>query len=355
MRRGLIARSKIELPDGALDARIGRVRAALIEEHLDALIIYTNNTQTAGVSWLTGFIPYWSEALLVVPREGEPRLVVALTYRVKSWIERTSRIAEVIHTPRIGLEAARIIAASKADAAVGIVNLDALSAGIADDFSEGGPRLILSDANRLFARLRAKADPAEVALTFKAAAIAQRALAEAPKQQGALGTMIAAVEAEARRLGAEEIYIAAAPDLARDRRLVRIEGEAVLGESYALRATVAYKGSWVRFGRTFFRNITPTNLCTQVAEQFANAVAQLPNEQAFKPFSFWLVEGCRLTQPLGPLMGSRITEAHRPAAGALVSVQVRANLEGQLIFLSAPVLTGNQGETASLLADPAFD
>src|SRR5712692_2207866 len=68
MRRGLIARSETELPDAVFDARLERLRAAMRE--LDALLVYTNNTRPAAVSWLTGFIPYWSEAMLVVPRDG---------------------------------------------------------------------------------------------------------------------------------------------------------------------------------------------------------------------------------------------------------------------------------------------
>src|ERR1700692_3442380 len=130
MRRGLISRSPVELPDATLDARLDRVSAAMQQAQLDALVIYTNITRAAAVSWLTGFVPYWSEALLVVPRQGDPVLVVALTFRVKTWIERTSRVAEVRHTPRIGLEASRMIATTKADAAVGIVEFDGLSAGI---------------------------------------------------------------------------------------------------------------------------------------------------------------------------------------------------------------------------------
>ena len=139
MRRGLISHSKAELPDAVLDARLARLRAAMAEARLDVLLVYTNNTRTAGVSWLTGFVPYWSEALLVVACERDPVLVVALTYRVKSWIERTSYVAEVIHTPRIGLEAARMIAGWKPDAAVGVADLDGLSTGIADDLREGRP------------------------------------------------------------------------------------------------------------------------------------------------------------------------------------------------------------------------
>src|ERR1700692_1272489 len=109
MRRGLIGRSPAELPDAVLQARIERVRAAMHEAQLDALIIYTNISRAAGASWLTGFVPYWSEALLVVPREGAPYLVAALTFRVKTWIERVSRLGDVLHTPRIGVKAAEQI------------------------------------------------------------------------------------------------------------------------------------------------------------------------------------------------------------------------------------------------------
>src|SRR6184192_4243030 len=204
MRRGLISYSKAEMPDAILEARIARVRAAMCVAGLDKLLLYTNNTRPAGVSWLTGFVPYWSEALLVLCRHSAPVLVAALSYRVKAWIEATSRIAEVMHSPRIGFAAAEMIAA-----------------------------------------LRPPADPTEIALATKAAAIAQRALAQGLPRAN-LGEIIAAVEAQARGDGAEEIYVAAAPDLRRDRRLRRIEGDTALGETFALRASVAYKGTWIR-------------------------------------------------------------------------------------------------------------
>lgn len=353
MRRGLISHSKTELPDAALDARLDRLRAAMADAELDALVVYTNNTRTAGVSWLTGFVPYWSEALLVVPRAAPPVLVVALTYRVKSWIERTSRVAEVIHTPRIGLEAARMIAAAKREAAVGIVDRDGLPVGILDDLRAGGEHLAFSDAGALFARLRAKADPAEVALAAKAGGIAQRALSALPVD-APLATIIAAVEAEARRLGAEEIYIAAVPDLARDRRFIRIEGEPARGASFALRATVAYKGVWVRLVRTVLEP-DKAGALDNASVRFAQAVAMLPDIGGFAGFSSWLIEGCRMAQPLEALAGSRVTPPRPPAAGALVSVQACIDVDGLLILLGAPALLGERGETACLLVAPLFD
>jgi hypothetical protein len=349
MRRGLISRSMAELPDAVLDGRAARLRAAMAEARLDALLIYTNNTRTAGVSWLTGFVPYWSEALLVVPCDRAPVLVVALTYRVKSWIERTSRVAEVIHAPRIGLEAARMLAGRRPDAAVGVADFDGLSVGVADDLREGGPRLAVSDATALFVQVRAKADPAEIALATMAASIAHRALSDAPSGDPSLAEIIAAVDARARRLGAEEVYVAAAPDLAHDRRLRRIEGEATLGASFALRATVAYKGTWIRLVRTFVRDGDVRSPDREAAARLAAAVAELPSGRGFAGFSSWLVEGCRVAQPLEPLLGSRVTEPNPPAPGALVSVQASTDADGRTILLGAPALLGERGEAASLL------
>jgi len=349
MRRGLIARSLVELPDAVFDTRLVRLRAAMQAAHLDALVVYTNNTRPAGVSWLAGFVPYWSEAVLVVPRQGGPYLVAALSFRVKPWIERVSRVADVLHTPRIGLKAAQQIAATQADAAVGVVDFDGLPAGIAEDLRDGGPQLTLHDASALFASLRAVADPAEIALASRAADIGHRALSAA--QGETLNETIAGVESKARALGAEEIYIAAAPDLDRDTRFRRIEGEATLGKTFALRATVAYKGTWIRLART----MCETTIAQEAAARFAQAVASLPSDRGFAGFRSWLVEGCRMTQPLDALIGTRLGAGCPPPPGALVSVQAALAVDGQTVLLGAPALIGRSGEASSLIADPLYD
>jgi Creatinase/Prolidase N-terminal domain len=348
MRRGLIARSLVELPDAVFDARLDRLRAAMQAAELDALVIYTNNTRPAGVSWLTGFVPYWSEAVLVVPRERGPYLVAALSFRVKPWIERVSRLADVLHTPRIGLKAAQQIAAMQADAAVGVVDFDGIPAGIADDLREGGPKLAWHDASALFTALRGVADPAEIALATKAAAIGRHALAAAEGDD--LNAMVATVESAARQLGAEEIYVAVAADLELDTRFRRIEGEAALGKTFALRATVAYKGAWIRLVRC----VCEATTALEAAERFAQAVATLPSDRGFAGFRSWLVEGCRMAQPLEVLLGSRLDEGQPPLPGALVSVQAALAIDGQTVLLGAPALIGQAGVASSLIADPLF-
>jgi Creatinase/Prolidase N-terminal domain len=350
MRRGLISWSKAELPDAVFEARIAQARAAMAEAGLDALVTYTNNTRTAAVTWLTGFVPYWSEGLAVLRRTGGPVLVVALSNRVRGWIQSVSRVDDVLPSPRIGQKAGELIASTKADGAVGVVDLGALRAAVAADLGKGGPSLRITDATALFERLRAKADPAEVALATKAGEIAHRALATVPARPDNLGTALACAEAHARSLGAEEIYLAAAPDLARDQRLLRIETPVPLGRSFALRATVAYKGVWVRVTRTF-----ADSAAVQAAtERFAAAVAGLPGEQGFAGCPSWLVEGCRVAQPLEPLMGSRVSDPVKLSAGALVSIQAKMDIDGTPVLLGAPALLGGAGQAAAPLVHPVF-
>jgi len=81
-------------------------------------------------------------------------------------------------------------------------------------------------------------------------------------------------------------------------------------------------------------------------------VAELPSERGFAGVSSWLVEGCRIAQPLAPLMGSRIAAPTPPVPGALVSVQATLSIDGRPVLVGAPALIGRRGEAASLLVRP---
>src|SRR5262245_66568815 len=93
--------------------------------------------------------------------------------------------------------------------------------------------------------------------------------------------------------------MAAAPDLGRDRRFRRVEGDVSAGESFALRATVAYKGAWVRLVRSFGR-AAPND---QAAARFGAAVAQVPGERGFDGCLGGLGEGWRCGRSVGTRLG----------------------------------------------------
>ena len=354
MRRGLIAWSKAELPESVFAARLKRLRAAMEKEGLDALVAYTNNTRPAAVSWLTACVPYCAEGLLAVPLSGDTLLTMAFSNRIVGWGKAVSCVARFQGTPRIGLATGKYLAELGAKR-VGVVELDDLRNAVAADMTEAAPQAALSDASLLFERVRTRPDPAEIALAAKAGSIAQRALAEIRGDEACIGAALEAVEGAARRAGAEEVYLAAALDLARDQRFRRVDdGSANLGESFAVRATLAYKGSWVRMTRSVFRNeLAP--LTERAAEIFAAAAAGLPSTEGFARFRSWAIEGCRTAQPLDLLSGSSLDTQRPLAPDSLVNVQAVIDVDGHAVALAAPVLIGAAGFPSGALAPPGFE
>jgi hypothetical protein len=83
------------------------------------------------------------------------------------------------------------------------------------------------------------------------------------------------------------------------------------------------------------------------AALFAQAVSRLPSDRDLAQLASFVVEGCRLSQPLETLMGSRVTEPRAPLPGAVVSVQACIIGEGPPTLLGAPVLLGAPGTAAS--------
>jgi Xaa-Pro aminopeptidase len=212
MRRGLISWSKAELPESVLDARIARVQAAMTQAGIDILAVYTNPARESGVAWFTGFIPYWNQCVMLLPRAGRPILVAGMTARVRDWIMRNGHLESVANTTRLGAETGRLVAEKKADAAVAIADIDSVPASVVDAIRANAASVI--DGSPLLEQVRAPCDPAELAFAFKAARIAYAALATVRSGETDGASVVAAIDGTARREGAEEVFVALAPDLA---------------------------------------------------------------------------------------------------------------------------------------------
>jgi hypothetical protein len=249
MRRGLLAWDRAEVPEAVLDSRVEKCRIAMRDAGLDALLVYNNFPRPAAVSWLTHFVPYWSQGVLLVPKSGPPEYFVSLSKRVAGWVGETSHMGEVVSTPRLGADLARRLDGSRR---IGVVELDRLPGGIARPLLDGIPGARLEDSTALFRTVRHPADETELALTRKAAALARTCLDNAMAGGGyrRSGALTAAIEGPARLAGAEEVLVELAPDLADNASLRRIDGDLALGGRYGVRLSLAYKGHWVRLGRT---------------------------------------------------------------------------------------------------------
>jgi hypothetical protein len=343
MRRGLIAWSEAEVPRAALEARVERLSAAMKRAKLPALVLYTNITRPCAVSWLTNFVPYWSQGIVVLQDGARPAILVSFSKRVQDWAESTTQ-AEVISTPNLGAEAAKRIGKV---AQIGVVELGALPSGIAQPLFEGTGAAPV-DATDVFAQARAPADAVELALTTRAAEIAKQAfnaaLASEPKHSGALQ---AAVEDSARGAGAEEVLVRIAPDCAADVRLRRLEGDAPLGSAAHVQISLAYKGAWVRLGRAW-STVEPPPSWNVAAAWFESAIGAFdgglnPSPTLAFPAengASWTVEQCIGGAPFRV----RATSQQRqfaPQPGSILTLTARVNMGGAPWLRSSTIVAGS--------------
>ena len=242
-----------EIPVRVLTERRARLQAAMAAAGYDAMILYTNFIRSAAVSHLTAFSPYWADGILLVPLEGEPVFATTLSKRVGTWIQSVKPIGDLVNSPTPGKVLGERLTKAGSVHRVAILELDAFPSGLYNELSAALPGVEFVDGSDTFASARAPADAVELRLLGRADVIARDALAT-PFEAGDAGAAVGAVEVHARLHGAEEVYVAIAPDLDADRRFLRLSGAHPLGRRYAIRATVAYKGSWVRRTRTYSRD-----------------------------------------------------------------------------------------------------
>jgi hypothetical protein len=352
MRRGLMGWDEAELPRSVLTARLERLQAAMAREGLDALLLYTNLVRPAAVCWLTGFTPYWIESLLLVPANGRPMLATALSKRVADWIRTTAWLDEIVNTPKPGTAIGQRLARCKR---VGVLELDALPAGLYDDMVVAAPAVEFVDAGAMFASVRTRIDDAELKLIEKADALAVAALAQVEASATDAGALAGLVEKHARIAGAEEAYIAIAPDLDLDRRLIQVSGPVPLARRFAVRASIAYKGAWVRRTKSFardpqgasamasadawlpqamhaLRDLLPSRGYSTVAESFA-----LLRAGQHSQMTGWMAESCIASYPLEVVASLPVRGKEGPAPGTFLVLSVELAIDDVPWLGAAPM------------------
>jgi hypothetical protein len=358
MRRGLMGWDENELPRGVLAERIAGLRAAMARGGLDGFILYTNLVQPSAVTYLTGFTPYWSDGLLLVPKSGAqpsaPVFATALSKRVANWIASTNPLSEIVNTPKPGGAVGRRLAVDGCRR-VGVLELDRLPGGLYDEIAGAAPAVELVDGSAAFASLRQRIDDAERGLIARADALAVAALGQVdPERATDAGAVAGLVEKHARLQGAEEVYIAVAPDLAADARMIRVSGPLPLAERFALRASVAYKGSWVRRTRTFARDTAGRVAVGRADAWFENLAAQMVADRSIAAqlsaqiaalsgatLGAWMAESPIGSYPLQAIASSRAPDRAGIPAGGFLVLSIALTIDGMPWLGAAPVFVAS--------------
>ena len=162
MRRGLMGWNAEELPVAALRGAAGAAaRRRWTQAGMDAFVVYTNNVRPAAMNWITGFTPYWSDALLLVQQTGAPAFATALSKRVSEWIRTTDPVSEIVNTPKPGEKIGERLKNDPLIRRVGVLEYDTLPAGLAHDLETAAPAVEWIDGTAMFAGLRREIDDAE--------------------------------------------------------------------------------------------------------------------------------------------------------------------------------------------------
>jgi hypothetical protein len=346
MRRGLMGWNADELPVAALETRLGRLRAAMAKAGMDAFVIYTNNTRPSAVNYVTGFTPYWSDALMLVGKTGAPVFATALSKRVSEWIRTTDPLSEIVNTPRPGALMGERLKAAAAKR-VGVLEYDTLPAGLADDMADALPGAEWLDGTVMFAALRRETDDAERGLLARCDSIAVAALKQAEiGNANDAGTLAGLIEQSARLAGAEEAYIAVAPNLAVDRRLNRTSQPTRLAARFAVRASIAYKGCWVRRVRTFGNDAAKADawfdgVSIEAGKPIQNQMAEQLKNLPGATLTSWMAESCIGSYPLSAIASARAPEKTALAKGQFVVLTVELIAGGAPWMGARPLIAGS--------------
>lgn len=253
MRRGWMDWVPQEVPEELLRARVAQVAAACRATGADALLLYASFTRPAQVSALTHFVPFWSQAMLAVAADARTLLTMATTGRTVQWIRSTACIDDVVVGPEIGAMVGEWLAGRNARV-LAVAGLPDVPQAALDGLRRKIPDAQLREAQDWYAPLEVAFGPAP--------AVAQRTLQIARDSLALVGAqsctdahaIVAMIDGHCRAAGAEEVAVWLAPDLSRSALLRRLEGDAPLGERFAVQVSLAYKGCWLRVGGSYVRN-----------------------------------------------------------------------------------------------------
>jgi len=351
MRRGLISWSREEVPPSALDRRVARFQERIRAAKLDAALVYTSFARPSAVAWLTHFVPYWNEALLVVQPSGAPVLLAAFSKRVHDWIRSVSHLGEVRSAPDLGRATASFLEERLPKASrIGVLELDALPWSVAEPLVKSEYGRALVDATDLFSVIRQPADEVEIRLARRAAEIALQAFKAIPTNAKRASELLSALERSARLDGAEEVLPRLAPDLRADAALQRLEGDALLGERYAVELSVAYKATWIRITRSVSTQAVPPSW-RGAADRFVQAAERLneTNLSLESKNATWTLETCRGSPPLSIVATGEAPSSSALPGGSLANLSLRLDLDDGPWLGNEPLILGGRGQPSRLL------
>lgn len=241
MKRGLITWDKSELPPEAFESRLAAARAALAEQDLPALIVYSDLWKSNHGRFFSNFMPYFNRGLLVIPREDKPVLLCGLSPRVYPWIKSVTILDEILPSPNLPQRLLQVCS-EKDWKRVGVLDLDQLPYDLYTPIRAGVECRDVPSRS-----VRPAPDKWELAMYRRAADMARKSLdEEVPAGVGLVDyEFVGHLERKFRLAGAEDLVIL----VTNGQTPPAPATGAKLTAEFSVCVALEYRGHWVKLIR----------------------------------------------------------------------------------------------------------
>ncbi len=281
LKRGGLVWVQEDVPPSIFPPRLARVQQAIAAAGHDAWLVYGDAYRYGDVAYLTHFLPRVRGVLLLVPRAGDPTLLVAVGSRDIPAAKTLTCVADVRPYTRLPGEAVKLIRErGLADKRLGLVGVEELMAvGDWEQIRASLPDARWEPAGDAIGQLRVAKDQIELDVMRQAAAIVRDALkaAEQALRPGMTEReLLAVVDREMRRGRAEDArcLVASGP---RASVSLRLPDDRALeaGDVLLLHLAAEYQRYWAEAGQTFVLGQTDadTRALADTAQRAVDAMA----------------------------------------------------------------------------------
>lgn len=241
MKRGLIRWDQEMLPPAAFAERLRKVRAVLAQRDVSALVVYSDVWRSNHARYLTNFMPYWNRSLVVIPREGDPVFLCALSPRVYPWIRSVTIVNDIRPAPKL-VHSLTTLCVERGWTRIGVLDLSQLIEEIRSRLQGTELELVEIPSADVIG-----SDESDLAMRQRAAQLARRILAtELPKARRTLDyQFVGRLEREYRRSGAEDLVILVSNGLTPPGPPTGT----TFADEYSISVAVEYRGHWAKITR----------------------------------------------------------------------------------------------------------
>ena len=201
------------LPESEFRERIKAFWEKMPDSTISRAIVYGDSRNHAELMYLSNFLPKLGPALLLIPRNGEPTLLVSgapnmlAAARRMTWIARTQPLGEPAKSVRKALSDCSN--PSEAQSQTLLIGGETMRGALYKSIGEvlAGQGFLTDDTSTLRSHMRRKR-PIELTLIRKACSILSitgGALAKAKASGASVTSAILTAEGEARRAGAQDV------------------------------------------------------------------------------------------------------------------------------------------------------